>query len=107
MVWATLGDSVAGTSHRTRNVVCQDAFRVRAFGSMAKWLVIAVADGAGSASHSQDGATVVCCEFVRRVEALDFDTPDPMLFTRDGMTALFTDVRTALFAEAERLNVRP
>jgi hypothetical protein len=72
-----------------RNVPCQDAFRFRTFGSAAEWLVIATADGAGSASHSEIGATLACDEFVRRVEALEPDQE----FTRDGMTALFTEVR--------------
>lgn len=103
MVWTALAESVTGTSHRARNVPCQDAFRFRTFGSTAEWLAIVAADGAGSASHSEIGATLACDEFVRRIEALE---PDE-LFTRDGMTALFTEVRNALFTEAERLNVRP
>jgi hypothetical protein len=103
MGWTALGESVTGTSHRARNVPCQDSFRFRAFGSTGEWLVIAAADGAGSASHSETGATLACDEFVRLVEALE---PDK-LFTRDGMTALFAEVRNALFAEAERVNVRP
>jgi hypothetical protein len=103
MVWIGLGESVTGTSHRAQNVPCQDAFRFRTFGSTAEWLVIAAADGAGSASHSETGATVACDEFVRRVEVLEADK----LFTRDGMTAVFAEVRKALLAEAERLNVRP
>lgn len=103
MVWTALGESVTGTSHRGRNTPCQDAFRFRTFGSTAEWLVIAAADGAGSASHSEIGATLACDEFVRRVEALE----PGKLFTRDGMTALFTQARNALFGEAERLNVRP
>jgi hypothetical protein len=70
---------------------------------MAEWLVIAAADGAGSASHSEVGATVACDQFVRRVEALG---PE-MVLTRDDITALFTDVRATLIAEAERLDVRP
>jgi hypothetical protein len=100
MVWTALGDSVAGTSHRARGVPCQDAFRFCDFG---EWLAIAAADGAGSASHSEVGATLVCDEFVRRVAALN---PD-LLFGHEGMTALFGEVRAALFAEAERIGVKP
>src|SRR5262249_28721099 len=103
MVWAALGESVTGTSHRARNLACQDACRFRTLGSAAEWLVIVAADGAGSASHSGVGATAACDEFARRVEALDPDR----LFTREGMTALFTEVRATLFAQADRLNVGP
>ena len=101
MIWAALGESVTGTSHRARNAPCQDAFRFRTFGLMAEWLVIAAADGAGSASHSEFGATLVCDELVRRVEALERDVP----LTRDGMIALFADVRNQLLVEAERLAI--
>jgi len=103
MVWSTLGDSVAGTSHSARCVPCQDAFRFCTFGPSAEWLAIAAADGAGSASHSEAGATAACGEFVRRVAELD---PERLL-TRDGLVAVFSDVRATLFAVAERLNVRP
>ena len=103
MVWTALGESVAGTSHRSRNVPCQDAFRFCTFGSTGEWLVIAAADGAGSASHSEIGATVACDEFVRRVEALDPER----LFTRDGMTALFTEVGMLCWPKRNVLNVRP
>jgi hypothetical protein len=103
MTWFALGESRTGTSHRARNIQCQDAFRFHTFGSMGEWLVIVAADGAGSASHSEIGATSACDGFVRGVEVLE---PDK-LFTRDGMTALFTHVRATLLAEAERLNVRP
>jgi hypothetical protein len=103
MTWAALGESVAGTSHCTRNTPCQDVFRFRPFGSMAEWLVIAVADGAGSASHSELGATLACDEFVRRAEALEPDA----LTTREGITALFADVRSSLLVEAERLSLCP
>lgn len=100
-IWAVLGDSVIGTSHRARNGPCQDAFRIQAFGSSAEWLVIVAADGAGSASHSQVGATVACEEFARRVQTV----PPQSLFTREGMTSLFADVRTTLLVEAERLGI--
>jgi hypothetical protein len=103
MKWTALGESVAGTSHRARGVPCQDAFRYRTFGAAGEWLVIATADGAGSASHSEMGATFTCDEFIRRVESTDPDA----LFDRDGMIGLFSDVRTALFATAERLDIRP
>ena len=103
MTWSILGDSAIGTSHRTRNTPCQDAFRFCTFGPLAEWLLIAVADGAGSASHSEIGATLVCDEFVQMVETISLD----VLFTRDGMLELFTAIRNRVVAEAARHAVRP
>jgi hypothetical protein len=103
MVWAILGEAVTGTSHRARNAPCQDAFRLRMFGPGAEWLLIAAADGAGSASHAEVGATVACGEFARRIETLG---PD-VVCSRDGMVALFHGVRATVLAEAERLDVSP
>ena len=103
MTWAVLGDSVTGTSHRMRDTRCQDAHRYRSLGPAGEWLVIAVADGAGSASHSEAGAALACEEFVRRVEAIG----PAGLLESGAMTALFGDVRAALIAEAKRLELRP
>src|SRR5262245_27666782 len=103
MLWATLGCSVVGTSHRARSVPCQDVSRVCAFGPGSEWLVIAVADGAGSASRSEVGAAAACVEFVRLITTFDHDR----LFTKDGMVAVISDVRAALFDAAGRLGVAP
>jgi len=101
--WAVLGDCCTGTSHRTRNTPCQDAFRYEAFGEFAEWLVIAVADGAGSAAHSEIGAKLVCDEFISRVPNIE---PDK-LANRDEIIELFATVRDTVIAEAERLNAVP
>ncbi len=103
MSWSVLGDSMIGTSHRMRSTPCQDAFKIRAFGPSAEWLVVAVADGAGSASHAEVGATITCEELVRRVETLEPDA----LFTRDGIIGLFTGVRSELIAVADTRGIRP
>jgi hypothetical protein len=66
-------------------------------------LVIVAADGAGSASHSELGATLACGELVRRVEALEPNFPE----VRDRMVELFGVARAALLAEADRLEVLP
>ncbi len=103
MPWIVLGECVTGTAHHTRSVPCQDAFRVRCLGPDGEWLVVAVADGAGTAAHADVGATLVCEELVRRVgpDRLEF------LSTHEAMTALFTEVRAALLAEAGQLGVSP
>lgn len=103
MTWLVLGDSATGTSHRARNSPCQDAFRFCTYGAESEWLVVAVADGAGSSTHSEAGAKLVCDELVHRIEVGGSEQP----FTRDGMIALFAEVRQSLIAEAERLDVPP
>lgn len=101
--WAVLADSVMGTSHRQRNVVCQDALRWQVFGPTAEHLVVVVADGAGSASHSDRGATVVCDEFVRRIVSRSTDAP----FREEEMVAMFDDIRNTVVAEADQAGIRP
>jgi hypothetical protein len=101
MTWTVLGESVAGTAHRARNSPCQDAFRFTTFGPSGEWLVVAAADGAGSASHAEIGSTLACEEIVRRVAALD---PEALL-ARDGILSLLADVRNSLFLEAQRLDI--
>lgn len=54
-VWRIVGASVAGTSHRARAAGRQDAFASRALPDGT--LILAVADGAGSAPRSAEGAT--------------------------------------------------
>ena len=103
MQWSVLGESVAGTSHAAGGTPCQDAFRFRTIGIGAKKLAIVAADGAGSASHSEAGATLVCDEIIRRLEAESTD--DPM--TREQMLDLLANVRAILIREAQLLNVAP
>ncbi|HEY1189928.1 MAG TPA: PP2C family serine/threonine-protein phosphatase [Gemmata sp.] len=103
MSWETLGESVAGTSHLARDTPCQDAFRVRTYGPAGDWLLVAVADGAGSALHAEVGADLACDEFVRLVARAD-----PGAFgTRDEIVGLFTGARAALADRAGALGVRP
>lgn len=60
MNWHVVGASVIGTSHQETGTPCQDAHAYRI--SPTGELVIAIADGAGSAPHSAEGAArVVQC----------------------------------------------
>ncbi|MBN1813831.1 MAG: protein phosphatase 2C domain-containing protein [Anaerolineae bacterium] len=52
--WRIVGASVQGTSHQQNDVPCQDAHGYRVLLNGA--VVIAVADGAGTASRSHEGA---------------------------------------------------
>jgi serine/threonine protein phosphatase PrpC len=69
MQWKYASSSVTGTSHIHTETPCQDA-HVCEFISGSKFdcLVLAVADGAGSATHSDIGSRLSCdllVEFVR------------------------------------------
>ena len=55
MGWRSLSRSVIGTRHQRNNLPCQDAGDHRRFGEV---VIGAIADGAGSAAHSEIGATL-------------------------------------------------
>lgn len=52
--WIVIGDSVQGTSHQRSGVPCQDVYVYKTLPTGG--LLMAVADGAGSAAHSLEGA---------------------------------------------------
>ena len=55
--WSVLAASSSGTSHSATGTPCQDAFRHTIVGDR---LLIALADGAGSAAFAETGAAVAC-----------------------------------------------
>lgn len=101
MPWITLGESATGTSHALQQKPCQDAFRILTFGAADEWLVVAVSDGAGSASLSEIGATFVCDEFVHRIATMSATQSLDVRFVEE----LFHDVREGLFKQAEERGV--
>lgn len=69
--WKIIAASVAGTAHVRRDTACQDAFAYRVFDTTyGEVLIVAVADGAGSAKFAELGARNVCDFFVSGVSAL-------------------------------------
>lgn len=56
MKWQVIGSSVRGTSHVRAELPCQDAHEYRFL--FNECLIVAVADGLGSATHSEDGAKI-------------------------------------------------
>jgi hypothetical protein len=63
--WKIIAASVPGTAHVRREAACQDAFAYRVFETNAgEILIIAVADGAGSAKFGENGARTACNFFV-------------------------------------------
>jgi len=101
--WLVLGDSVPGTAHRTDGRPCQDYFRVALDGPADDWLVVAVADGAGSASRAEVGARVACVEVVRAIRSAG-----PSSFLDEAAARrVVGQARAAVLAEADRLSLPP
>ena len=60
-MWKAINDSVAGTSHHRTDTVCQDASFVTAWQhENESFLILACADGAGSAAKSEIGSKLAC-----------------------------------------------
>jgi len=64
--WRVIGASVVGTAHQRTNTPCQDA---HCFRTGDDWLALAIADGASSASLSQEGAQLATQEAVNFIAA--------------------------------------
>jgi Protein phosphatase 2C len=100
-MWKTIYDSVQGSSHKTAGLPCQDACRVfEHTGSPYPLLVVACADGAGSASHSDLGAQAACDSFVR---AFDYGIPDG-LFDAARTDGAVREICKGLRKELENLS---
>jgi hypothetical protein len=65
--WTFVGASVTGTAHLTRGCGCQDWWGAAEFSGQD--LVIAVADGAGSAAHAEPAARIAVSSAIRAVIA--------------------------------------
>jgi len=107
--WRVLGASVPGTSHQENDVPCQDAhgFRVTEQGV----LIIAVADGAGSAEHSHAGATLAVAQAVDALAQSITPQPPPdddEAAWKQLMQAAFSTAFNALqaYAVQETLSLR-
>lgn len=66
-IWRVIGASVQGTSHQKRDTPCQDAHGYRVLAGEV--VLVAVADGAGSAERSHEGAQCAVETVLVAVEA--------------------------------------
>ena len=102
-MWKLLFQSVAGPSHERAGPPCQDSCLVRlAQTRRGPVLVLACADGAGSAAHAEAGARLACREAVRLVLAGLRDGLPVAEVGRDTALAWYDQLRQQLQAEAER-----
>jgi hypothetical protein len=71
--WHVIGASVQGTSHRKTEIPCQDACSYRVLPTGV--LVVAVADGAGTAERSDEGAQCAVEAVIASAEAAIAESP--------------------------------
>ena len=102
-VWHILGVSVQGTSHLDKNTPCQDthAYRLTANGDV----LVVIADGAGSAERSQEGAQTAVEQAIISLEmAFQNGLPSDETGWQTLMTQVFADARQAVIQIADAEN---
>ena len=110
-LWRTAYASVAGTSHITSGMPCQDAGRCVVVKDRAgnDILLAAVSDGAGSASRSEFGADLTVETFMGVLSgAVAEDSGDLAFLSRDFMLQWLAGTRAALaqLAATDGFNMR-
>lgn len=83
-MWKVVFDSVQGTSHGIAGFPCQDSCRAltREFNG-DQTLIAVCSDGAGSASHSDRGSTLICDAFI---EFFNTNSPRELLDRSTGFS---------------------
>lgn len=104
--WKLLFQSVRGTGHVRAGQPCQDACLARLAPSCTgPTLLLACADGAGSAAHSATGARLACRQLLRFIQADLADNLPVEWIDRDTVLSWYLRVRRVLEEEAARLEV--
>lgn len=100
--WRVVGASATGASHIAAGGTCQDGYRFTTAGRPGHHpaLLIAAADGAGSAPCSALGAEIAINSFIENVAASLVDEPVDALAA--AARSWLTNMRMALHARAER-----
>lgn len=92
------GMSIVGTSHVSKNTPCQDSHRYETLDN--GWLVAAVADGVGSAKHSEVASKMACDVFVETCKALitkDTVITDTKAILADAYKAADTKIKDYVY----------
>jgi hypothetical protein len=105
-MWKSVYDSVQGTSHKEAGTPCQDACRLYESGkSEQSYLVAVCSDGAGSASHSDLGASAACDYFVRAFDGQLPDNFDDPKGTHNVIKRVCEGIRLELATLAQELQI--
>jgi hypothetical protein len=110
-VWLPFCTSLAGTAHRNRCTPCQDACAIRRLGASGEIVLLALSDGAGSASHADLGAQTVVSHWLDAFTALLQHCPNPdAVLAESAATTLHTllaNIRNSIEGDAVALEVSP
>lgn len=107
-MWKIVHTSVMGTSHREGEIPCQDASAVEVLGQDEHAaLVLVAADGAGSASHSDEGSAIACEELIRQIEAAAQGADWLEGVTEETVRDWLAQVREVIANRAAELEVEP
>jgi hypothetical protein len=110
-LWHPFCTSLAGTAHRHRGTPCQDASAMRRLGAHGEIVLMALSDGAGSASHSDIGAQTVVSHWLDAFTTLLHQCPDPdAVLAESGATTLhtmLTNIRNSVERDALAFEVSP
>ena len=100
MRWNCAGHSATGTSHVAAQLPCQDCFGHSPAGSPRR--ILAIADGAGSAKHPEEGARHAVAAMIRALSAYDGKIEE---ITEEQGAALGAQVRGELQRQCEEAGV--
>lgn len=106
--WKFVADSVRGSSHEKTGGVCQDSHCERAYSGEV--LLAAIADGAGSASHSEVGAEIAARTAVDALHRWCGESPtwpETDEAWRPVMLSALEQAHAAVEREAEALELLP
>jgi len=109
--WLDACTSIVGTSHVLRGAPCQDASAITRLGESGEVIIVALSDGAGSASHSDLGAQTVVRHWIEYFTNLLNQSPDPGAVLAEcgppEVLSLLENIRTTIETEALAFDVNP
>jgi hypothetical protein len=99
--WIIANASVIGPGHQKTNTPCQDASVIHVSES-GEWVAVVVSDGAGTASHSQEGSSFIAGFFARSLISLSVELASraPGQWINDYVIERILEARHSLRAKA-------
>jgi hypothetical protein len=110
-VWLPFCTSLTGTAHQSRGIPCQDASAMRRVGPSGEIVLLALSDGAGSASHADLGAQTVVSHWMDAFTALFHHCAEPSVALDECVAStlpvMLAGIRRAVERDALAFEVSP